>query len=108
MGRRFPIDLAITVGHPAMIATGPLGGHMMSWIDPLILEGGAKFIGTAFAFVPGQVGASEGVCALLAGAIGLPAAAGLTLALVRRVRGLLVAAAGVVALARLGDRQTLG
>lgn len=27
MTRRFPIDLAITVGHPAMIATGPLGGH---------------------------------------------------------------------------------
>jgi hypothetical protein len=23
----FPIHLAITVGHPAMIATGPLGGH---------------------------------------------------------------------------------
>ena len=27
MAKRFPIDLAITVGHPAMIATGPLGGH---------------------------------------------------------------------------------
>lgn len=27
MARRFPIDLAITVGHPAMIATGPLGGY---------------------------------------------------------------------------------
>lgn len=27
MGRRFPIRLAVTVGHPAMIATGPLGGH---------------------------------------------------------------------------------
>jgi uncharacterized protein (DUF362 family) len=27
MARRFPIHLAITVGHPAMIATGPLGGH---------------------------------------------------------------------------------
>jgi uncharacterized protein (DUF362 family) len=27
MARRFHIDLAITVGHPAMIATGPLGGH---------------------------------------------------------------------------------
>jgi uncharacterized protein (DUF362 family) len=27
MVKRFPIDLAITVGHPAMIATGPLGGH---------------------------------------------------------------------------------
>ncbi len=27
MVKRFPIDLAITVGHPAMIGTGPLGGH---------------------------------------------------------------------------------
>jgi len=27
MTKRFPIDLAITVGHPAMIASGPLGGH---------------------------------------------------------------------------------
>ncbi|PYS89826.1 MAG: hypothetical protein DMF64_16605 [Acidobacteria bacterium] len=27
MAKRFPIDLAITVGHPAMIASGPLGGH---------------------------------------------------------------------------------
>ncbi len=27
MGKRFPINLAITVGHPAMIGTGPLGGH---------------------------------------------------------------------------------
>jgi uncharacterized protein (DUF362 family) len=26
MARRFPVDLAITVGHPAMLATGPLGG----------------------------------------------------------------------------------
>ena len=26
MAKRFPIDLAITVGHPAMIATGPTGG----------------------------------------------------------------------------------
>ncbi len=27
MAKRFPIHLAITSGHPAMIATGPLGGH---------------------------------------------------------------------------------
>src|SRR5688572_33399183 len=26
MAKRFPISLAITVGHPAMIGTGPLGG----------------------------------------------------------------------------------
>jgi uncharacterized protein (DUF362 family) len=29
MAKRFPIDLAITVGHPAMIGTGPLGGHVV-------------------------------------------------------------------------------
>lgn len=29
MARRFPIQLAITVGHPAMIGTGPLGGHVV-------------------------------------------------------------------------------
>jgi uncharacterized protein (DUF362 family) len=27
MAKRFPISLAVTVGHPAMIATGPLMGH---------------------------------------------------------------------------------
>lgn len=27
MAKRFPIDLAVTVGHPAMVASGPLGGH---------------------------------------------------------------------------------
>jgi uncharacterized protein (DUF362 family) len=27
MAKRFPIHLAVTVGHPAMVATGPLGGH---------------------------------------------------------------------------------
>jgi uncharacterized protein (DUF362 family) len=27
MAKAFPINLAITVGHPAMIASGPLGGH---------------------------------------------------------------------------------
>jgi uncharacterized protein (DUF362 family) len=29
MAKRFPIDLSITVGHPAMVATGPLGGHVV-------------------------------------------------------------------------------
>lgn len=27
MAKRFPIDLAVTVGHPAMLGTGPLGGY---------------------------------------------------------------------------------
>jgi len=72
------------------------------WSDPFVVEGGVKFIDVAFSFVPGQVGVSEGVFAMLFGAIGLPAAAGLTLALVRRIRALLVAAAGLGAFAWYG------
>jgi hypothetical protein len=73
--------------------------------DALILEGASKFISVAFFFIPGQLGASEGVYALLFRAVGFPAAAGLTLALVRRVRALVVAGTGVAVLAALGRRQ---
>jgi len=52
MAKRFPIDLAITVGHPAMIATGPLGGHavetgiVIASTDPLAADVvGAQFLG---------------------------------------------------------------
>ena len=71
----------------------------------LVVEGGVKFIGVAFFFIPGQLGASEGVYALLLGAIGLPAAAGLTLALVRRFRALLVAGAALAVTAWTPDRS---
>lgn len=79
-------------------------GFDLSWTGALILEGGGKVISVAFAFIPGQVGASEGVTAMLAGTIGLPAAAGLTLALVRRMRGLVIAAASVVVLSLFEGR----
>src|SRR2546423_1603180 len=52
MAKRFPIDLAITVGHPAMIATGPLGGHavetglVIASTDPLAADVvGARILG---------------------------------------------------------------
>lgn len=52
VAKRFPIDLAITVGHPAMIATGPLGGHavetglVIASTDPLAADVvGAKLLG---------------------------------------------------------------
>lgn len=80
-------------------------GASRSWILPIMIEGSTKFVTIAFAFIPGQVGASEGVYALLAGAIGLPMAVGLTLALLRRTRGLIVAAAGVVALTVWSDQS---
>jgi uncharacterized protein (DUF362 family) len=52
MAKRFPVDLAITVGHPAMIATGPLGGHavetgiVIASTDPVAADAvGAKLLG---------------------------------------------------------------
>lgn len=75
-----------------------------SWNQPFIIEGAVKFVPIAFAFVPGQFGALEGAHALIASAIGLPAAVGLTLALLRRLRSLLVATAGVIVLTLWGDQ----
>lgn len=52
MAKRFPIDLAVTVGHPAMIGTGPLGGHVVETglviasADPLAADVvGARLLG---------------------------------------------------------------
>ncbi len=52
MGKRFPIDLSITVGHPAMVGTGPLKGHavetglVIASSDPLANDVvGAKLLG---------------------------------------------------------------
>jgi glycosyltransferase 2 family protein len=73
-------------------------GLAYAWRDPLVVEGGVKFISVAFFFVPGQLGAQESVYTLLFQALGFPPAAGLTMALVRRVRALAVAGLGTVAL----------
>jgi uncharacterized protein (DUF362 family) len=52
MAKRFPVSLAITAGHPAMIATGPLGGHavetgiVIASTDPLAADAvGAQLLG---------------------------------------------------------------
>jgi Domain of unknown function (DUF362) len=52
MARRFPIHWAITVEHPAMIGTGPLGGHtvetglVIASTDPVAADVvGAKRLG---------------------------------------------------------------
>lgn len=74
--------------------------HAPSLVDCVIIEGGIKVVSAAFFFVPGQLGAAEGGYAVLASAIHLPAAFGLTLALVRRVRTLVVAVPGIFLLRR--------
>ena len=52
MAKRFPIDLAITVGHPAMIGTGPIGGYtfetglVIAGTDPVAADAvGARLLG---------------------------------------------------------------
>ena len=80
-----------------ILVTVRLLGFAFSSIDALIVEGSVKFISVAFFFVPGQLGASESVYTLLFQSLALPGAAGLTMALVRRVRGLIVAAIGLAA-----------
>ena len=52
MARQFPIHLAITTGHPAMVGTGPLGGHsvetgiVIASTDPVAADTvGAKLLG---------------------------------------------------------------
>jgi uncharacterized protein (DUF362 family) len=52
MAKRFPIHLAITVGHPAMIGYGPIGGHtfetgmVIASTDPVAADvAGAQLLG---------------------------------------------------------------
>jgi hypothetical protein len=74
-------------------------GASTSWVNALVMEGAIKLIGAVFFFIPGQLGAAEGVYVVLADALKVGPAAGLTLALIRRLRAMLVAAAGLGAMA---------
>jgi uncharacterized membrane protein YbhN (UPF0104 family) len=80
-------------------------GQPFSPVDPFIIESASKFVGLAFFFIPGQIGAAEGTYAVIFQAVGLPAVAGFSLALARRLRTLLVAGIGLVFLlpARRGN-----
>jgi hypothetical protein len=67
---------------------------------PFIIEGAIKSIAGLFFFVPGQLGVAEGFYAILLPVLGLPAAAGVTISLVRRARALAVGALGFLVSAR--------
>ena len=71
----------------------------------LLLESASKFTGLAFFFIPGQVGASEGVNIVLFRALGFSGAAGVGVALARRVRSAVAAGAGLAALALITRRS---
>ncbi|MBI1875619.1 MAG: flippase-like domain-containing protein [Acidobacteria bacterium] len=81
-------------------------GLMYAPSDPFIIEGGVKFTPVAFFFIPGALGAAEGTYVALFTALGLGAAAGFSLGFIRRVRALVIAGVGLLALARLsGERE---
>jgi hypothetical protein len=70
-------------------------GKPFSVLHPLLIEAATKFVGLAFFFIPGQVGAAEGTYALIFKTVGLSASAGFALALARRLRSILVAGVGL-------------
>ena len=71
-----------------------------------IIEGAVKCVAAMFFFIPGQLGVSEGSYALLLTAMGLPAATGVTIVLVRRARSLAIGAAGFLLFAGGTDRSS--
>jgi hypothetical protein len=70
-----------------------------------LLESASKFTGLAFFFIPGQIGASEGVNIVLFRAFGLSGVAGVGVALARRIRSALAAVAGLAALTLIMPRS---
>jgi hypothetical protein len=70
----------------------------------VLVEGAAKFIGMAFFFIPGQVGASEGAHTIIFEVLGLPGVAGFAVPFVRRIRGVAVAALGLLGMSVLTRR----
>lgn len=80
-------------------------GVWVGWADLLMFEALAKIIKTLFFFVPARVGTDEGGYAIVFQALGLGLALGVGLALVRRLRSLVWATAGLVILARHAVRR---
>ena len=70
-------------------------------VYPFLIDAGTKFASVAFFLIPGQVGASEGTYAAAFAILQLPAAAGFAVALIRRLRSLVVSGVGLVTISRL-------
>jgi lysylphosphatidylglycerol synthase-like protein len=90
------------------IAQGLLGLELWTLVSALhlsvplgsaiLMEGATKFLNAGAFFIPGQVGVAEGTYAVIFAVFGLPAAAGVTISFARRIRNVLTALAGMIAL----------
>jgi hypothetical protein len=79
-----------------------LTGNGATLVDAFLLESAGRFVTVAFKFVPYRLGIDEAGSGAVARALGLAPAVGVTLALVRRLRILVLNAVGVAILARRG------
>lgn len=80
-------------------------GSAVSWRTALALETGAVLLDGILFFVPAKVGTQEGGKVALFAALGLDPARGLTVGIVRRIRELVYAGAGLLALGWLSARS---
>ena len=99
--RRFALALGLAflnwcVGALGVFVTMRFLGAELSVADAWILESFTQLVRAGTFFIPASIGAQEGVYVLVAGALTGNAAAGLAAALIRRCRGLLWTAAGLV------------
>jgi hypothetical protein len=76
------------------------GGGQLTLVDAFLMESAGRFVTIAFKFVPYRLGIDEVGSGAVAQALGLTAANGVTLALVRRLRILVLNTAGLIKLAR--------
>lgn len=77
-----------------------LSGGTSSLADAFVLESAGRLVIVLFKVIPFRMGVDEVGAAVVAAALGLPASAGVALALVRKLRILVWNAAGLVVLAR--------
>ena len=76
------------------------GGERLTVVDAFLMESAARFVTIAFKFVPYRLGIDEMGSGAVAQVLGLPPATGVTLALVRRLRIIVLNAFGVFRLVK--------
>jgi hypothetical protein len=76
------------------------GGDQITLVDAFLMESAGRFVTIAFKFIPYRLGVDEAGSGAVAQVLGLSPVTGVTLALVRRLRILVLNAVGIVRLAR--------
>lgn len=76
------------------------GGEHTTAVEAFLMESAGRFVTVAFKFIPFRLGVDEAGSGLVAQVVGIPAVTGVSLALVRRLRIIILNVAGLVVLAR--------